>query len=675
MPADLLIAACEPDPRCCAHALEILDPTLRVVEPTAHLHVHATAAIPFASIWGALCEEFKSSGVRTSPFGISIGVWKAWLRRAVAATWVLEYWIRRGRAHLNDFLQRNPELKVAMRDLSKGNCSAVDPTLEASIEGFIRKCASVRRARSILACESSPRQRNGAANANIGEIQFVRRCLSHLNSSDDCLQFRTLFVQRMRIRVLLFRHLVHDAAQQGLDSFAERFDRIDEYRHARFEEEAASCVSNESGLILDTVELRGGPSRLSKLLTAMFKETPDVIRQRHLARRLVDERAAGHVNLARACIQVRPSISWILHFIRDRKGKDNSAQAVIRRHYETAEKVAATLQYMPELLRSVRALDVASRELSGPLWYLAGPMDRVLAKSRQVAARQPRLQGLQLTVHAGEHFRHLLGGLRAIHEPFWWGLMRRGDRIGHALAIGLDPKRWCAEHPVVVMPRSERMLDIAWMLTFVAARKLKGISAVAIAAAQDELSRHLRDWRVKDATVSDFVELAEKLGRREIWLQVNAPHWKPESFKGTPVLRLLWRLLRARDDISPSEMVEVRTESEADDLTIVRDELARLLARWRTPIEVNPSSNLLIGGFKYVLDQPLFHLDPFDPDDTRGLVLTLSADDPLCFATSLSDEFAYAWAGMTVAAGKSPAYAQEWLERAARNARRAAFRP
>ena len=121
------------------------------------------------------------------------------------------------------------------------------------------------------------------------------------------------------------------------------------------------------------------------------------------------------------------------------------------------------------------------------------------------------------------------------------------------------------------------------------------------------------------------------------------------------------------------DLVTVQTQGSADLLLLLRDELARLLARWRTPIEINPSSNLLVGDLSHPLAQPLFHLDPFDRQEDRGLVLTLSADDPVCFSTSLADEFAYAWAGLVVGSGESPTYAQEWLERAARAARRAAF--
>ncbi len=652
LPVDLLIAARDPDPTCTSTEVDILDPTLRVLEPTAHLHVHATAALPFSRVWTAMREDVALSQVKTAPDGFSSDEWKPWLRRTFVARWVLDGWMRRGREHMLPLLARKPNLKHAMQDLRTGTCRFDDRVREASLEGFVRMHETLRRSRLAVQATGFPRRsRSQSLSTSDPEIAFARRCLAHLRRDPDDTVFRTLWVQSTRIRVFLYRHLVHDPAQHGLDAFANRFSRINEYRIDRLEDEVSSVVSRERGLRLETIELRGAPTRLSKILKENLRST-----------------RVHHATIEPS----QRSTSWVLHFKRDGRERDRDAQAVIRGHYQTAEKLVMTLEYQPELLRSVRALDVASRELSGPLWYVAGPIRRVLEKSRIVATRGRNLQGLHLTIHAGEDFRHLLGGLRSIHEPFWWQLMQRGDRLGHALAIGLDPKRWCEEHPIVVMPRHERMLDLAWMLSFVSIRKLDCVSATTLLGAQEELSHHLRKWRLENASTSDFLELARNLGHPQIWSRINAPHWTKAHFEGDPVLQLLKRLLAARDCESSSELIEVSTEKEWKDLCVVRDELARLLARWRTPIEINPSSNLLIGDLKHALEQPLFHLDPFSAEEARGLVLTLSADDPLCFATTLSDEFAYAWAGM-VGAGIPPAYAQEWLERAAKAARRAAF--
>jgi hypothetical protein len=655
LPVDLLVAARDPDPASLTNEVNLLDPTLRVLEPTAHLHVHATAAHPFSRVWTALAEDLDLSRVEKAPVGFSDDEWKPWLRRAFAAQWILDVWMKQGRESALALLDREPYLRHSTRDLCAGTCRFGDRVREASLEALVRMREAKRRSRHLaLSAKRPPLSGFQSPGPPDLEVEFARRCLAHLLRNPDDNSFRTLWVQRTRIRVILYRHLVHDPSQRGLDAFVARFSRINEYAAARLEDEAPAAVWRESGLQLEAIELRGSPSRLSKLLKERLKSCGN----RHV---VLDP--------------LRPPTIWVLHFIRDGgKRRDSGAQAVIRRHYRTAQKLVMTLEYEPELLRSVRGIDVASRELSGPLWYLAAPIRHVLDKSRVVASRGRDLQGLHLTIHAGEDFRHLLGGLRSIHEPFWWDLMHRGDRLGHALAIGLDPKRWCEEHPVVVMPRHERMLDLAWLLSFVSTRRLDGVSARTLFGAQEELSRRLCEWGVEYKGASeDFLELARNLGRPQIWSRINAPHWTDAHFEGDPVLRLLKRLLAARDCTSSSELVEVSTEGDWRDLLVVRDELARLLSRWRTPIEVNPSSNLLIGGLTHALDQPLFHLDPMSAEDPRGLVLTLSADDPLCFATTLSDEFAYAWAGMVFGAGIPPGHAQEWLERAARAARRAAF--
>jgi hypothetical protein len=82
MPIDLLIAARDPDPASTTTEVDILDPTLRVLEPTAHLHVHATAVLPFSRVWTAMGEDVDLSRVKTAPDGFSNDEWKPWLRRA-----------------------------------------------------------------------------------------------------------------------------------------------------------------------------------------------------------------------------------------------------------------------------------------------------------------------------------------------------------------------------------------------------------------------------------------------------------------------------------------------------------------------------------------------------------------------------------------------------------------
>ena len=56
------------------------------------------------------------------------------------------------------------------------------------------------------------------------------------------------------------------------------------------------------------------------------------------------------------------------------------------------------------------------------------------------------LVALGLTLHVGEDFGWLTSGIRAVAEPIEWGLLMRGDRLGHAIAITVDPSKWWSRY-------------------------------------------------------------------------------------------------------------------------------------------------------------------------------------------------------------------------------------
>ena len=143
-----------------------------------------------------------------------------------------------------------------------------------------------------------------------------------------------------------------------------------------------------------------------------------------------------------------------------------------RRHRE-ALAIEGALQRMPQLLTVLRGLDVCSVELSVPHWVFFPLLQRLRAASARVACRLPgRVPELRLTPHVGEDFRHLTEGLRRVHEPIEFGVLRSGDRLGHAIALGEDVARWADAHPRVAVPAEERLDDLLWELTAVRERAL-----------------------------------------------------------------------------------------------------------------------------------------------------------------------------------------------------------
>ena len=49
---------------------------------------------------------------------------------------------------------------------------------------------------------------------------------------------------------------------------------------------------------------------------------------------------------------------------------------------------------------------------------------------------------LRTTIHSGEDFVHLVGGLRRVSEAVHYLDLHDGDRIGHGVALGVDVESW-----------------------------------------------------------------------------------------------------------------------------------------------------------------------------------------------------------------------------------------
>ncbi|MFM9746177.1 hypothetical protein ACKI2C_52360, partial [Streptomyces brasiliscabiei] len=69
---------------------------------------------------------------------------------------------------------------------------------------------------------------------------------------------------------------------------------------------------------------------------------------------------------------------------------------------------------------------------------------------------------LHLSIHAGEDFSHLLTGLRTIDETIEFCDYESSDRVGHALALGVDVKKWASRQQRSYVPLSSHLDNLVW---------------------------------------------------------------------------------------------------------------------------------------------------------------------------------------------------------------------
>lgn len=133
----------------------------------------------------------------------------------------------------------------------------------------------------------------------------------------------------------------------------------------------------------------------------------------------------------------------------------------------SVEAQHATLATTPpqtvNLTHLIRGIDVAGNENMLPIEVFA-PAIRVLRAGRASNASllfQPGRQ-MHLTIHAGEDYSHLVSGLRAIDETVRFCDYQHGDRLGHALALGVDAQTWLERQGRIYLPLQEYVDNLVW---------------------------------------------------------------------------------------------------------------------------------------------------------------------------------------------------------------------
>ena len=110
----------------------------------------------------------------------------------------------------------------------------------------------------------------------------------------------------------------------------------------------------------------------------------------------------------------------------------------------------------------LRGLDVAGNENDLHIEWFAPLLRWLRSGSQPDHQNAPLRTGLHLSIHAGEDYSHPLSGLRHVDETVRFCEMRSGDRLGHALALGIKPKRWAAKHGDMVLSVHEHLDNLVW---------------------------------------------------------------------------------------------------------------------------------------------------------------------------------------------------------------------
>ena len=709
----------------------------------AETHLHLGAAADFSLLWGNLMhalavEEVKESSLASPGAyfndGHDFAKWVLWaaVTRLVLAEWLVESEKASGCLGLFEFASTRlwvhmnagmkNDLNRLMSEFANGGEDDVPlrfargRTIYRSLIRPLPFPRDRREEREGLRARRRPKNRAevfqndplarvfggcGTSETN-PETTFIEKSLRFMECNEDDGDFAPLFWQLVRIRCLLYRHLVQRPLTPGLQWFVRFFSRIRPVRRSLPTEVSMQAAIRQSGRRegLKSLEVRLGTSESESEILGLIRDVEN-------ARR----------NLARA------EVGAVFHFSRDRgggwrrgnpiaHGLDHSYPGVPprlgmstqkdvgnpsgfrfarfylgrRRH---AQALVSVLRSTPLVLRTLRGVDLCTDEAGVPTWVMA-PLIRWVREEGRAAATELKSQGcrgippLRITVHAGEDFVHLLSGLRRLGNAIQYLGLEEGDRIGHGTALGINPDNWFARTGRVVQTREERLFDLVWEWDCYASRGID-VGSARSAYLRSTIYRLSRKMFGGEHTPEDLVEFSRALHCER---NLKAQGFPDRSmFRTPPTQRLgggedkirelvcgylrsteVWRNGRVLETIGLHEL-----EHERKALLGLQEALRKEVGGRGLTVEVNPSSNLMISDLGDLDEHPIWRLRRTIPvDEPPPLSVCIGSDDPLTFATTLSHEYQLLFDAI-VRSGQSHEVALNWLDAARETGMRARF--
>lgn len=320
----------------------------------------------------------------------------------------------------------------------------------------------------------------------------------------------------------------------------------------------------------------------------------------------------------------KSQIGLIFHFIKFGNSPADETTAL-----DDADRLEEILRHEPQLRRFIVGIDAAGKERNSNPRIFARAFFR-LRRFQQEFRPEPGEPGVHLgyTYHVGEDVDDLLTGLRHIDEAVSLLLPSpEGGRLGHALALGERVRRFYDRRGTPEPGLGTHLLDLVWARGRLIERgKISWVPWLENRV--QSLSRGLPGGR-SPAIQECFEHMGLDRGNRGGDLSEEAGLRRDDE-----LLEILCRgYAKARELDLPLPVPSSRPPWQKL-VSYLQENLQERVARRRICVEVNPTSNLLIGDYKDYSELPYPRLVD------AGIAVSLNTDDPGLFMTHLPGELA-----------------------------------
>lgn len=399
-----------------------------------------------------------------------------------------------------------------------------------------------------------------------------------------------------------------------------------------------------------------------------------------------------------------PTLGIVFHFLKSEHLEDvsgyycwrnvmegsgrHSAYRMLRRLHMA--NIAAALEEIresiPRLNEYIVGIDAASDENAMEPW-MAAPAYKVMRshvntkpvmEMSAVRGMFEKIQNIGFTYHVGEDFRHVASGLRHVSEVLEEFGYKAGDRLGHALVLGLDVEQWVRENEVVPIPILEHLENLLWMWGMNTCEGLE--LPIQLEVLEDTVMNIARKLYEKPESITVKMlysaykkkfgicheEIAEQLLKgtdKEAFRFCCCETNGEECYHGWTADKLLMTHYCPvyEEKYEAIELLPIR-KTETEIYRILQNYLISKIEKMGIYIEVNPTSNLTIGDFAHMYQHPVFYLNQRGGEAGHHALVTINSDDPAVFNTNVENELAYIYYAAE-AQGYTKSEILEWIDK------------
>lgn len=294
-----------------------------------------------------------------------------------------------------------------------------------------------------------------------GERKFLYDCFRFVASNLFSDKQKDLFYVYLIIRTDFRGEIIQTNGQVGFANFSNYQDRKEYFIEGKkaYENELVRLALNESlrKKNMISLEARICPKNTSEKLFHTLKNYERIVKE--------GDREVAYEKLF-----------YVMHFpkIFDKTfihgvPRNNNARKMSMRQ---ARSIVALLEKRIEINEHIKGIDACSSEIAcrpevfGQVFrYLSDVVVMCSEVQENKIRTSYKTRNLYTTYHVGEDFFDIVDGLRAIDEAILFCGLKRGSRLGHALALGINPEEYYAfKGNKVVLSKQVLLDDIAWML-------------------------------------------------------------------------------------------------------------------------------------------------------------------------------------------------------------------